>query len=382
MSIGQIPNQVLTAAFEAASLSRPWESLLDVLTETLGARAAALLISDNDSNPYNVNAVSRVYANMLEKHGMEYVEHLAAYETPDWEEVAQLSAGEVLFDHQMRTPLEEIEYRPDYVYLRKYAGVGRRMGVKLSFGRSMFDAMTVAFPSTQDRIGDTSITSLRQCLPVLAKAVETGRTFGKLQNKYQAALGALNHLKLGVVVTDEQGRGILSNSQATRLIEEDDAFQATQGELTPYAPESAAALTKAVSNSVSSANGTNKGTTFEMSVAKRSGQSPVLVTVSPFSDAEGELGDTFRGSIVTMIDGETFLESSAIRLADVYKLTRAETGVLLHLCTGITYQEVSKNLEKSVHTVRNQAQSILDKTGCRSKAGLLRLISQEFPPIT
>jgi DNA-binding NarL/FixJ family response regulator len=61
-------------------------------------------------------------------------------------------------------------------------------------------------------------------------------------------------------------------------------------------------------------------------------------------------------------------------LSEQVKLTEAEFSVLECFAGGARLRQIAVNRQRSYTTIRNQFQSILEKTGCQSQADLLRVL--------
>lgn len=63
-------------------------------------------------------------------------------------------------------------------------------------------------------------------------------------------------------------------------------------------------------------------------------------------------------------------------VSEVFKLTRAEDQLLHQLVAGHALREAARDLQVSIHTVRNQLKSVLRKTGRHTQAQLLTLVTR------
>ena len=62
-------------------------------------------------------------------------------------------------------------------------------------------------------------------------------------------------------------------------------------------------------------------------------------------------------------------------LTDSFGLSRAEVGVVRGLMAGLSLREIAEQTGRSEHTVRNQAKSVLAKTGAPGQTDLIRLVA-------
>jgi DNA-binding CsgD family transcriptional regulator len=72
--------------------------------------------------------------------------------------------------------------------------------------------------------------------------------------------------------------------------------------------------------------------------------------------------------------GEACNEETLKLFASKFSLTKAETDVIAAFSKGMVLKEIAKSRYRSYTTIRNQFQSILEKTGCSNQADLLRML--------
>ena len=78
--------------------------------------------------------------------------------------------------------------------------------------------------------------------------------------------------------------------------------------------------------------------------------------------------------IVCVNDPEAGAQISEEMLRALFGLTRAEARVAIAITQGETSRQVAATLGVSVHTVRNQLQSVLEKTGASRQSELVALL--------
>ncbi len=81
------------------------------------------------------------------------------------------------------------------------------------------------------------------------------------------------------------------------------------------------------------------------------------------------------------------VEHGAQLIAQGYALTQNEQAVLLSFLSGRGLSDIADSRSRSIQTIRNQMQSIFEKTGCNGQADLMRLVFSlsnlvaEVPPL-
>lgn len=373
---------LLVKAFEASSLSRPWSDVLDALVHHLGARAAALLYRENGPTPYSINQISGRYQKMLAENGMYYIENLAKYERSEWDKIGATNTGEFFFDNDGLRETTILDQRPDLVYLREHVDVGRRVAFRLNQNKGWFDAITVGFPSRYSTIPAASLHMLRPLPLLLGKALETSRTFGLLEAKYKAVFSALNKLCIGMAIATPQGNIVLHNEAAQRIFDENGNISLSREKhLTIMSHDQTEELAESIRRTSATAQGEAHQPEVELQIAGPVSATPLLITVSPLGNSQGELDRNFRGSLITLIDLDATKDFDIVSFAKLYGLTQAESNVCAMIAQGMTYPDIAERTSKSLHTIKNQAKSILEKASCRTRSELIRLIARTVPPI-
>ena len=110
-----------------------------------------------------------------------------------------------------------------------------------------------------------------------------------------------------------------------------------------------------------------------LAVPRPSRQRPVSLLVWPMPDA-GETGPDEPIAIVFIGDPENPGEIDAMRLCDLYGLSRAEARVAALLAQGNRLDETAQILGVAYETVRKHLKQIFSKTGTDRQAELVRML--------
>lgn len=178
----------------------------------------------------------------------------------------------------------------------------------------------------------------------------------------------MNASRDGFMVVDGSGRVRNMNRGASRILEQQDRIGINaQGVLVMADDRSQASLSKALRSTVEPA------CFFVLSATA----SPlVLVTITPIQRDRPEgftrpFDDRAASHVVTLAAPASGFRSEARRLLG---LTGAEMAVAEALAAGLTLREIADANGRSLHTVRNQMNSILEKTGVRRQAELVSIL--------
>ena len=105
---------------------------------------------------------------------------------------------------------------------------------------------------------------------------------------------------------------------------------------------------------------------------------PAVLHVVPIRRAAHDLFTGSSAILVLSKPSSSATEATPL-LQALFDLTPAEAAIAARIAAGETVERIALAAGKSVATVRNQLQSVLDKTGCRRQVDLARLLAQLVP---
>jgi DNA-binding CsgD family transcriptional regulator len=224
--------------------------------------------------------------------------------------------------------------------------------------------------------------NLDTLLPHLSKVVEINRTFTLLRQRYQAALAALDHVKVGMSVVSPAGAILIANREAQRIHDLDDGLKMARiGQWCCGTSEATAGLARNIKAVSATACGEGDDREILMFVERKSGKRPFMLEFAPLRDATGELEGSFYGAIVLIVDPENQRAVSVDRIAKLFGLTEAEADVCRLMVGAHSSAEIAEMRNVSEGTVKTQFKAIYAKTGVHRRAELLRLAITVDPPI-
>ncbi|CAN0312114.1 unnamed protein product, partial [Chrysoparadoxa australica] len=175
---------------------------------------------------------------------------------------------------------------------------------------------------------------------------------------------------------------VLRNRTAERLLDRQRGIARTrEGKLAVSDPEAGAVIGDLIYRAARTANAEDMkpvGMTLVRSIA---GDDPILCEVSAVRDTLDELGDRFRGAILSFYDPTDNPPISLQGFGLVYGLTPAEEAVTRMLLEGLTTDDIAGARSVSIGTVRNQIKSVMAKTSSQTRAELVRKASNANLPI-
>ena len=217
-------------------------------------------------------------------------------------------------------------------------------------------------------------------VPHFAKAVDINRPFMLLKHRFQAILSVLNRFQIGLVVTNSIGEIVISNHEADAYLSARNGLETTRSNHIQLSPEP---LNQNLSGMIRAASAPEQGPNFvsTMTVPKRDGTQDWLLDVQPLTDIHGNIDGHFQGAMIFIIDPERDEIISTTGMQKLFNLTDAESDICALLTAGLKAKDVADSRNVSLGTVRNQIQTVLDKTQTNSQLDLVRLALKVNLPV-
>ena len=172
------------------------------------------------------------------------------------------------------------------------------------------------------------------------------------------------------------GRVVFVNRLASRIVGQADGLAIKAGHAAVCQLSESTTLARLVAGAGRSAAGKGWEAGGALRVSRPSGRRPleILVTPLPLPDAFG-LG---RGSCVALFisDPEMRSRSQSRSLRRQYRLTKAESDVAAAVGNGFSIAEIADQRQTTTTTTRWFVRQILEKTGARTQADIVRLCAR------
>lgn len=357
-----------------------WARSLDAVVGEVDGASAMLMHSEAyDPVPFRINLGSQLWNNVDPEKFAHYQQEYGHYEAAVWETLRDSTAGTVFSDTDFASSAL-LRQRPDYRFTIENYGLCHRMGMKLNENKAWFDAIAVQFKPEFSTVPVGAPAIISNLHPHIAKAAECSRTFRRLRGRYEAALGALDHVLFGLCVVNQYADIIISNEAANQILEERAGLRRkSDGKIDCM--EKREAFFKAVELCATTAAGSGLTSEVMLSVDSPGRGPSILVEVSPLNDPAGEVDRKLNGALVTLIDPSMtdFLDAS--KVAKAWDLTDAEAFVLSLLVMGDSNGVMADKRNVSIDTIKTQVKSIFSKTNTSKRSDLIRLVARTSPPI-
>lgn len=360
-------HELIALIYEAAFDGELWPRLLDEIADQIGARHIFLGIHDV------MTGAESVAPRTDPDHLRDYNEHWVD-KNPCVKAMIAAPLGRVF-----HTPGEVSDgeaYRRSEIF-NEWCRPGD-MGYGAMCVALNRDARRHAFTSAYKRWGVDGFEPAERALYArlvqhIGRAVDLQRRLFDLRGERNAALGAVEMLDDGIVVTDAAARILLLGGAAFEIFERS-GLLAEPG--LPFAPPGHESdVRHLVGSCAVQANGQSVGGTF--SIPRENG-SDLKLTVMPFpsnrrSNLWLEPGEQPVATIV-VCDPDLRMERARQRLASMYGLTPAELRFAAEIAKGDGKRRAAERCGISYATARAHLSSIFEKTGVHRQAELVRLL--------
>lgn len=361
-----------------------WPDVLDRIARAVAARGIIILevestgaarsiqVTQHSSN-YEPSRIAYYYARFLDE------------ELADQEIIARLAGDEddirLFQDDVIEQQPSRFRSKLNTRFLMKF-DICHRAGTLLNKDLYWMDRFAIQLPARRGRLVPDELSKLHLLLPHVAKALALSRPLMALKSRYRAVLAALDNLRIGVAFLTTNGGVLAENEEFRRqigatkalrrdptgrlVIDKADAARAYQGLLTELQAHGSAGARP------------RRGAVL---IDRGLELLPLCLELCPIADDDtfGERG--FRGFALYSLDPENSYEVDARRMAEVYGLTEAETGVLSLISEGLSNRRIAQVRETRPETVNTQVKSLLAKTAAENRVQLLRLATSFTLPL-
>ncbi|MDA4848400.1 helix-turn-helix transcriptional regulator [Hoeflea poritis] len=374
-------SELIGLAYDSAFEPRPWQSLLDRLTELFPGVGANVYGYDEKGllPEYTYSGGREFYRDPIPVDLMEQGLNVPDYlnlATPASMAVAEgmrhmqngfVARTRMFFDEAIwvQTPIYKELLEPGgfkHALQMKIEHLGDK-GVMIGFALP-------ADPELEAQIHDPLFDLLKLLSPHVLRATRLARAIALSKRANEVFAGFIDGIVLPLLVTDAAGKYLLGNAAGRRMIDRNAPFKVSaSGILTLSDPLD----TRLLHNKLRQleAHHAPGGMRLEGE------PDPLSLIIAPFRPALREASAIDRHLLAeerlyAIVVGQTSNEAiSSALLEDVFDLTVREAEVCKELLMGRKVPQIAEIFGRSPKTIRNQIQTIYDKTGVASNTSLL-----------
>lgn len=211
-------------------------------------------------------------------------------------------------------------------------------------------------------------------VPHVTRAVQVHRKISSATVEKEWALGTLDQLRMGVILTNSFGAPLFVNRAAEPMLAPGQGINTYQGRLALSRLPETARLHQLIADAAQGAPGTSRG--GDMRIALPDGEflhclvMPIPLELSARLDVA-----LASGCVAVFLSKPSGLQLPPQRLAALYGLTPAEARLAGKLSALKSMEQAADELCITVHTARSQLKSVFAKIGAQSQSELLMLLA-------
>ncbi len=218
---------------------------------------------------------------------------------------------------------------------------------------------------------------IRAILPDVRESVLVHKMLDR--NHYIAILAheLLNKSPHGVLVLSDDGTIQMANSRALVILSENNGISARDGKLVVHCKSVAKRIATYLEKLGTTNNKELPETDRNLVVKKRSGDSTYQLILGhlKLSNWNLESRHSDKVAVLHLHDPNRIVGPQPEQLIDFYGLTKAQSRLAVQLFQGRSIKEAAQTLHISINTARTHMRGIYARTGVRTQAELLGLLS-------
>jgi len=354
--------------YDAALDEHKWLTFLEAFTHAVGGCSAMLRSADLQAGKAGFVASvgydpawQTAYCNHFVK--LDCYNHV----------MNQYAPGKIILSdqHMDQTELRKSEYYNDYL---------RPQDKVHAFGVFLIKegSRSLVFAAQRDKragaFGEEQARLMGILAPHVTRAVQVHRRIGSLTVEKEWALGALDQLRMGVILTNRSGTPLFVNRAAEQMLAPSHGIGVYLNRLVLNSPPETARLYQLITDAAEGAPGTTRG--GDMRIALSNGEflhgmvMPIPLELSARLDAA-----LASGCVAVFLSKPGGLQLPPKRLAALYGLSPAEARLAVKLAAFRNVEQAADELCIAVSTARAQLRSVFAKTGAQSQSELLMLLA-------
>jgi len=353
-------------AYDAALDENKWPSFLEAFTQAVGGCSSILRSAD----------LHNCTANFVASVGYDpawqsaYCNHFVKVDSYN-PAMNQNTPGKIVLSNQHidQSELRKSEYYIDYLLPQDKM---HAMGVTLAKDGNQSLVLAAQRGKRAGAFGEEQMRLMNILSPHVTRAVQVYRKLNSIAVEKKWALGALDQLRMGVILTDGLSVPLFVNRAAEQIMATGKGLGLCQGGLALNDPAENALLHKLIANA---AQGAAIGGDMRISLPDRFDFLHCLATpILP--ELSARLNITLgSGCAAIFLSRPGSLQLPPKRLATLYGLSPAESRLAAKLAAFSSLEQAANDLEIAIGTARTQLAAVFAKTGTKGQAELLMLLA-------
>lgn len=357
------------ALYESAASPDRWEDFLRLVAQRMDCDVAVLTLHDERLQHWTLQQNHGLPPEAITEYNAHYgalnptIQPLveATRKTGTWHGLARSLTGESNYKRS--------EYYNEFG--RKYGSYWGIMGAFVQSPHAMI-TLSVVRPEHKPAPEPEAVELMGLLMPHFTSVVRIRRSMESLRSMAHAAVTAVDTVEAAVIAVDGDGRVLLTNGAAEKILCEDDGILLSQNHLSAENPREARMLESLIRTAAATGAGKGMHPGGSVLIHRRSLR-PLQIFAVPFH-SNRLLVDDSPCALIFIGDPDAQPASRAAVLSSLYELTPSECRLADLLLRGLELKAAAESLRITPGSARFVLKSIFRKTGTHRQPELMRFL--------
>ncbi len=360
---------LIGALYESAASPDRWEDFLRLVAQRMDCATAVLTVHDDRLGNWALQKNYGLPPEAIEEYNTHYgalnptIGPLfeAARKTGSWHGRARSLTGQSKYKRS--------EYYNEFG--RKYGTYWGLMGAIVPSAHAMI-TLSVVRPEEKPAPEPEAVELMGLLMPHFTSVIRIHRSMESLHSMTNAAVTAVDTVEAAVVAVDGDGRVLLTNGAAEKILCDEDGIILSQNQLSAENPHEARKLEFLIRSAAATGAGKGMHPGGSLLIHRRALR-PFQIFVVPFH-SNCLLADDSPCALIFIGDPDAQPASRAAVLSSLYELTPSECRLADLLFQGLELKAAAESLRITPGTARFVLKSIFRKTGTHRQSDLIRFL--------
>ena len=371
-------SHIIGMIYDAAMDTKLWPNVLEAIVEYSESNSAIFTVLDQLNPDYNFMYAHNIYQEGLERYKTEHIDviDMRLHGT----QMRQLGVGKCLLVNAMN--YSEVEGSDEYILYEKClkpSNIEYLNGVLLEEGIYRWSMLAVHRPKCAAPYSQIEEHVLERLGTHLRRALQIYRQLVEVKNENLHLYKLLEQIKVGIILLDHEKKVCFSNNLATKILNQSTliriditgrlktsmVFQSKLDQLI----SSAMFQDEIVLNEEVDAGGVIG--IYHPDEKNR----PMTLTITPMSMDHNKKYNQHKHMVAIYITEMNLKHKLSYRLMKaIYQLSNREIEICELFVNGLNLEEISKQCNITLSSVRTYFKTIYSKTNCTSQVQLMQLL--------
>lgn len=365
----QLP-QIISHIYDAALDPNQWKYVIEMMARLLNAEQGYVRIIDTNSN-----YVQQTYSHNKDPGWVQAYKDYYIHQDPWLNKILCSTNTLMACTHHLisNNEYEAMEFYQDFVHPQKtHYGLGGFVNIENNF------IAYFAFNRSKEKQGfqDETLKNLLLLEPHIQKTLLINKKTRHIEIEKNLLSDALNHVNSPLLLVNEKGNILFVNSQAEKIIEQQTSLIIKNNHIIILSQVYNKILQQLIYQASRHKTDDSSRQGGAMNYTDPVSQTSFSILVSPINPDKANIRNQEYGSVLLLINSNNYQASLSMELLiALYKLTKAEARLTMHLCQGLTLDEISEKYSLSKNTLRSQLRSCFNKIDVSRQADLIRIVN-------